>query len=132
MQKPAIGELPLDMDKKGVYPSGKPTKKEVSRMLALYGHPFSSYTWKALIAFYANNIDFEFRMVDADHMDNVTFVQAAGPLGKFPVLRDGDNVLFESTSIIEYLAQHYGANSLIPEDPGAAMRVRMLDRVFDN
>lgn len=101
-------------------------------MLALYGHPFSSYTWKALIAFYANDIEFEFRMVDADHMDNVTFVQNAGPLGKFPVLKDGDNVIFESTSIIEYLSQRYAVSSLIPDDPTAALGMRMLDRVFDN
>ena len=32
--------------------------------LALYGHPFSSYTWKALIALYANGTDFEFREID--------------------------------------------------------------------
>jgi glutathione S-transferase len=101
-------------------------------MLALYGHPFSSYTWKALIAFYGNDIDFEFRMVDADHMDNVAFIQAAGPLGKFPVLQDGDHVIFEATSIIEYIAQLYPESSLIPADPGAALDVRMLDRVFDN
>ena len=62
-------------------------------MLALYGHPFSSYTWKALIALYANDIEFEFRMVDADHPENVAFVQSAGPLGKFPVLQDGDIVV---------------------------------------
>ncbi|MET0508168.1 MAG: glutathione S-transferase family protein, partial [Burkholderiaceae bacterium] len=32
-------------------------------MLALYGHPFSSYTWKTLIALYANATEFEFRIV---------------------------------------------------------------------
>ena len=101
-------------------------------MLALYGHPFSSYTWKALIAFYANDIDFEFKIVDADHMDNVAFVQGAGPLGKFPVLQDGDNVIFEATSIIEYLSQRYAVSSLVPDDPTAALGMRMLDRVFDN
>jgi glutathione S-transferase len=101
-------------------------------MLALYGHPFSSYTWKALIAFYANGIPFDFRVVDGDHMDHVAFVQAAGPLGKFPVLQDGDNVIFEATSIIEYLAEHHGAGTLVPDDPKAAIAMRMLDRVFDN
>ncbi|HEX5747076.1 MAG TPA: hypothetical protein VFZ09_12605 [Archangium sp.] len=32
-------------------------------MLALYGHPFSSYTWKALIPLYANGTAFEHRVV---------------------------------------------------------------------
>ena len=40
-------------------------------MLILYGHPFSSYTWKALIALYANETPFEFRMVDGDHPEHV-------------------------------------------------------------
>lgn len=101
-------------------------------MLALYGHPFSSYTWKALIAFYANGIPFDLRVVDGSNMDHVEFVQSAGPLGKFPVLQDGDNVIFEATSIVEYLAEHHGASTLVPDDPKAAIAMRMLDRVFDN
>jgi len=101
--------------------------------LALYGHPFSSYTWKARIALYAAEVDHEFRIVDADHPEHVQVVQSAGPQGKFPVLADGDNLLFEATSIIEYLAQHHAPRSmLLPEDPDAAIGMRMLDRVFDN
>ncbi len=102
-------------------------------MLALYGHPFSSYTWKVLIALYANETEFEFRVVDADHPEHEAFVATAGPLGKFPVLSDGENVLFESTSIIEYLSQRYGGNEMmVPDEPSAALGMRMLDRVFDN
>ncbi|MCW1427867.1 glutathione S-transferase family protein [Novosphingobium sp. JCM 18896] len=102
-------------------------------MLALYGHPFSSYTWKALIALYANDIEFDFKVVDPDHPENAQFVATAGPLGKFPVLQDGENVIFESTSIIEYLSQRHAKNQLlVPDEPSAALGMRMLDRVFDN
>lgn len=102
-------------------------------MLALYGHPFSSYTWKALIALRANETPFEFRIVDSDHPDHVALVQAASPLGTFPVLADGDNLIFEATTIVEYLAnKHPGPEMLIPHDPDAATATRMLDRVFDN
>ncbi|GGB87646.1 glutathione S-transferase [Novosphingobium endophyticum] len=101
--------------------------------LALYGHPFSSYTWKALIPLYAYDVAFEFRIVDADHPENVSVVQSAGPLGKFPVLQDGENLLFEATTIIDYIARHHtGEGTLIPDDPDAAIGMRMLDRVFDN
>lgn len=101
--------------------------------LVLYGHPFSSYTWKVLIALYADETPFEFRIVDADHPDHLAAVQAAGPLAKFPVLADGDNLLFEATTIIEYLASHHpGGQLLVPQDPNAAIGMRMLDRVFDN
>ncbi|MBW8784375.1 MAG: glutathione S-transferase family protein [Novosphingobium sp.] len=103
-------------------------------MLALYGHPFSSYTWKALIALYANDKPFEFRVVDDDHPENGEFVATqGGPLAKFPVLEDGESVIFESTSIIEYLDAHFaGEHPLIPGDRDAAIGARMLDRVFDN
>ena len=100
--------------------------------LALYGHPFSSYTWKALIALYANATPFGFRVVDPDHPEHVSTVAAASPLGKFPVLVDGDRQVFEATAIIEHLdLRHPGSHRFIPEgDAGVAER--MIDRVFDN
>jgi glutathione S-transferase len=103
-------------------------------MLALYGHPFSSYTWKAQIALHAIGLDYDFREIDGDHPDNCEFVQVqGGPLGKFPVLVDGDTVVFEASSIIEYLALHHpGENHLLPADPDAAIGMRTIDRVFDN
>jgi glutathione S-transferase len=102
-------------------------------MLALYGHPLSSYTWKALIALYAHDIPFEFRTVDPQNPgENDKIVSRAGPLGKFPVLDDGGNLIFEATSIIEHLALHADARGLIPAEPDAANRMRMIDRVFDN
>ena len=102
-------------------------------MLALYGHLFSSYTWKALIPLYANGTPFEFRDVSPEHPDNAAFVHAAHPSGKFPVLADGAATVFEATAIVEYLAVHHpGPAPLIPADPGEAVTARMMDRVFDN
>ncbi len=101
-------------------------------MLALYGHPFSSYTWKALIPLYAAGGDFEFREVGPDFPDHTNFVQRAHPAGKFPVLCDGETTAIEATAIVEYLAQRYPEAGFIPLDPAEAMKVRMLDRVFDN
>jgi glutathione S-transferase len=101
--------------------------------LALYGHPFSSYTWKALIALYANDTEFDFRMVDGDHPDHAELVQSASPQGKFPVLQHGDNLVFETSPIIEYLDAHFpGDHRFVPSDTDAAIVVRMLDRVFDH
>ncbi|WP_250893626.1 glutathione S-transferase family protein [Croceibacterium selenioxidans] len=102
-------------------------------MLELYGHLFSSYTWKALIPLYANGTEFAFKEVSPDHPRNAVFVQRAHPSGKFPVLKDGDTVVFEATAIIEYLAvRHPGPAPLIPADPLEAVTTRMLDRVFDH
>ena len=72
-------------------------------------------------------------MLGPDDQQNNAFVSEAHPAGKFPVLTDGDEVVVEATSIIEYLAVHHpGQAPLIPNDRAEAATVRMLDRFFDN
>ena len=101
-------------------------------MLTLYGHPFSSYTWKALIPLYANGTAFEFRLIGGANAEDDAFVAAASPLGKFPVLVDSDVTVFEASCVVEYLHLHHpGPAPLLPSDPDAALAVRRLDRVFD-
>jgi glutathione S-transferase len=102
-------------------------------MLALYGHLFSSYTWKALIPLYANGTPFEFREISPAYPEHGEFIQRAHPAGKFPVLTDGGVTVVEATGIVEYLAVHHpGPAPLIPVEPTIAATARMLDHVFDN
>lgn len=102
-------------------------------VVQLFGHPFSSYTWKAQIAFYENGTPFEFRMVGPEHPENGAELSRRSPVGKFPLLVDGDAAVFEATAIIEYLeAVHAGPVALIPANREAAVKVRMMDRIFDN
>ncbi|HVK91000.1 MAG TPA: glutathione S-transferase family protein [Mycoplana sp.] len=99
----------------------------------LYAHPFSSYCQKALIALYENDTPFEFRMLSPENADVMAEFEALWPLRRFPVLLDGGRTILEATVIIEHLAlAHPGRFKPIPEDPQAAIEVRMLDRVFDN
>lgn len=99
--------------------------------MILYGHPFSSYTWKALIPLYEKALPFEFRALDGS--EAMAEMAALWPLGKFPVLRDGDRALIESSIIIEHLDLAYPKTPrMIPAEPKAALMVRFLDRVFDN
>ena len=99
----------------------------------LFGHPFSSYTWKALIAFHQNDTPFEFRVLDQDHPENGRELARRWPLAKFPVLVHGERFVAEATIIIEYLALHFpGPVVLIPDDKDGAIEARMLDRFFDN
>ncbi len=44
---------------------------------------------------------------------------AMNPMGRVPVLRDGDLAMFESQAILRYLAARYGADTLWPDDPVA-------------
>lgn len=100
--------------------------------LAIYGHLFSSYTQKVLMALYENRTPFEFRALGQDSPGHVGEWLKRWPLRKFPVLVDGDRTLVETSIIIEYLQlAHPGAVRLIPADPMAALDVRFLDRFFD-
>jgi len=100
--------------------------------LALYGHPFSSYTQKVLIALYENATPFEFRCLGPETPEHGAEWMRRWPLAKFPVLVDGDRTVAETSIIIEYLQlAHPGPVQLIPADAMAALDVRFLDRFFD-
>jgi len=100
--------------------------------LSLYGHPFSSYTQKALIALYENDTPFEFRCIGPDTPEYTGEWLRRWPMAKFPLLVDGGRQVAETSIIIEYLQlAHPGGVRLIPDDPMAALDVRFLDRFFD-
>jgi glutathione S-transferase len=100
-------------------------------MLELYLHPLASYCWKVLLALYEADIAFTPRVIDlADPAQRADLV-ALWPFARFPVLRDHarDEMVPESSIIIEYLARHYpSAAHLVPDD----LDVRARDRFFDN
>ena len=99
--------------------------------IALYGHPFSSYHQKVLIALYENAIPFELRLLGGDERV-ASEHRALWPFQKMPVMVDDGRTVVESTIIIEHLDLHHpGPVRMIPEDRRSALDVRMLDRVFD-
>lgn len=96
--------------------------------LELFGHPFSSYTWKALIALYEVKAAFDFRNIAGDEFpENEAEFLAYWPVGKFPLLVDDGTPVMESSVIVERVAP-----GLIPADAETALEARMLDRIFDN
>jgi glutathione S-transferase len=102
--------------------------------LKLYYHPLSSFCQKVLIAFYENATPFEPVLVDFANSESRAAFLEIWPIGKFPVLKDEarDHLVPESTTIIEYLAQHYpGPVKLVPDDPDVARQTRFRDRFFD-
>ena len=99
--------------------------------LQLFAHPFSSYCQKVLIALWADETPFEYRLLEPDHPENFAELKRRWPFGKFPLLVDDGVSVIETTPIIEYLqAHHPGPNRWIP-DGDLGLRVRFLDRFFD-
>ncbi|WP_437730395.1 glutathione S-transferase family protein [Sorangium sp. So ce1335] len=101
--------------------------------MKLYAHPFSSYCQKVLIALYENNIPFELRMLAPDHPEVSAEHESLWPLKRMPLLLDAGRTVVEASIIVEYLDLHHpGPVRMVPEDPSAALDVRMMDRIFDN
>jgi glutathione S-transferase len=102
--------------------------------LTLYFHPLASFCHKVLVAFYENATPFSGRIVDLPDPAAAAEFKAIWPIGKFPVLRDEtrDWLIPESTTIIEYLDQHYpGKTRFLPADPDLARQTRFHDRFYD-
>ena len=99
--------------------------------LQLFGHPFSSYTQKVLIALWADDTPFEYRILERDFPENFEELKRHWPFGQFQLLLDNGRPFAESTPIIEHLqAEHGGIHRWIP-DGDIGRRVRFLDRFFD-
>ena len=103
--------------------------------LILHEHPLSSFCWKAKIALYESGLPFETRMANPGSEAGRAALAALWPIGKMPVLEDTARrrVIPETSIIVEYIqAFHAPSAGLIPSDPDAMIRARLLDRVFDN
>ncbi|MEO1274614.1 MAG: glutathione S-transferase family protein [Pseudomonadota bacterium] len=65
------------------------------------------------------------RVETVDVYDPPAWFRRISPLGKVPVLLDGEAALFESTAINEYLGERHGnGTALIPGDPLARAEMR--------
>src|SRR6266700_866385 len=103
--------------------------------LILFGHPFSSYTQKALIALYADGTAFEYRALDVEKPE-LFFAQLKSywPFSKFPVLLDDGRPVIETSCIMENM-QKIATDPLRPEESRDAFGVeaarRNLNTAYD-
>jgi glutathione S-transferase len=101
--------------------------------MKLYYSPLSTYSQKALLAFYEKGVKFEPQIVNLMSPDARAAYEKINPFGKVPFFKPSDDwQVPESTSIIEYLEDKFpGTPRLIPEEREAARQVRFLDRMTD-
>jgi glutathione S-transferase len=97
----------------------------------LYYHPLASFCWKALIPLYENGIAFDGVIVDLFDPKQAADFKAVWPMGKFPVLVHGGDVVAEASAIVTWLDGNLpGKTRFIPD--GAGWQVRMWDSVLDS
>ena len=83
-------------------------------MLTLVSHELCPFVQRAAIALEEKGVAFE--RIDVDLADKPDWFLAISPLGKVPLLKVGDAVIFESAVILEYLEETQ-PNPLHPADP---------------
>jgi len=101
--------------------------------MKLYYFPLSTYSQKALMAFYEKDVSFSPQLVDLRDETKRKEYRKIYPLGKIPLLiRDDGWTIPESTIIIEYLEGHFDTGTrLIPRDVDRARQTRFFDRMYD-
>ena len=101
--------------------------------MKLYYNPLSTYSQKALIAFYEKGVKFEPQLVNLMSPEGKAAYEKINPIGKVPFLKPSEDwQVPESTSIIEYLEDKFpGTPRLIPDDREQARQVRFMDRMTD-
>lgn len=100
----------------------------------LHYHPLSSYCHKVLIALDVLGIEADLRLLNLGDAGERAAFFALWPVGKMPLLVDGERTIPETSVIIEHLQLHHApeGRTLIPlHDVDAALQVRLWDRVMD-
>jgi glutathione S-transferase len=100
-------------------------------MPTLYEHPLSPYAQKVKIALGEKGIQFETRMPDILGGSDRDEFLSVSPRLEVPALLDGENAIFDSTIILEYIEDRWPEPPLLPETPAARARARMVEEVCD-
>jgi len=95
--------------------------------MKLYGFSRSSAAFRVRIALNLKGIAWEhinISLPDGDQFDDS--YKTLNPQGRVPTLIDGDNVLYQSMAILEYLDETHPEPAFLPSDPVGRARVRGL------
>ncbi|WP_237477887.1 glutathione S-transferase family protein [Lichenibacterium dinghuense] len=98
----------------------------------LYDHPLSSYSQKVKIALREKGVAFRAELPEGfgTGRRDGAFAEAS-PRGEVPALLDGGLAIFDSTVILEYVEDRWPEPPLLPRDPAARARARMVEEVCD-
>jgi glutathione S-transferase/RNA polymerase-associated protein len=98
-------------------------------MTTLYEHPLSPYAQKVKIALREKGVKFDLQMPNLLGGDE-EFARVS-PRREVPTLLDGDDTIFDSTIILEYIEDRWPKPPLLPAEPAARARVRMIEEMCD-
>jgi glutathione S-transferase len=98
-------------------------------VITLYDADRCPYCARVRIVLAEKQVPYETVVVDLD--DRPAWIYEKNPLGRVPVLEEGEFLLPESAVIDEYLDERYPEPALLPVDPGERAAARLLIFRFD-
>jgi glutathione S-transferase len=87
---------------------------------------YSSWSFRPWIALKVAGIEFEEVLIPLYEPGSAEEIQKYSPGGKVPTLIDGDDAVWESLSILEYLAEKFPTAGLWPQDARARALARSI------
>jgi glutathione S-transferase len=87
---------------------------------------YSSWSLRAWLLLREAGIPFEEEIIGFNEPDFADRVRRYSPVGRVPVLVDGDLVVWDSLAIAEYIAEKHPEKKLWPEARGARARARSI------
>lgn len=97
----------------------------------LWEHPVSSYAQKVKIALREKGIDFTAEVPSDISSPDPGPLHDTNPRIEVPVLLHNNHTIFDSTVILEYIEDAWPSPPLLPKDPGARAKARMIEDVCD-
>src|SRR5512139_169649 len=97
--------------------------------ITVHGHPLSPFVRKVLLALDVKGIEYENIVVFPG--DSSPAFRAVSPLGKIPVLQDGDFTVADSSVICRYLERVFPQTPIYPADPKLEARALWIEEYAD-
>lgn len=97
----------------------------MSQKRVIYDFETSGHAHRVRLMAALLDLEVELKPVDllAGEQKSPEFL-SMNPFGQVPVLKDGDQIISDSTAILIYLAKKYGDTSWLPDDPVGAAEVQ--------
>ncbi|MBU6208223.1 MAG: glutathione S-transferase family protein, partial [Alphaproteobacteria bacterium] len=100
--------------------------------VTLYHWEPNANSGKPMLALMEKGVKFESQYLDMLNFDqHKPDYLAVNPQGTIPAMTHGDNVLVESTAIMEYVDEAFPGPSLMPADPRDRLRIRWWMKFMD-
>jgi glutathione S-transferase/RNA polymerase-associated protein len=102
-----------------------------TQRIRIFEHPLSPYVQKVKIALREKGVAFETIGPFSQDADAWAGYARHSPRGEVPAWVEGDLAIFDSSVILQYVEERWPEPALLPPDPAARARMRMLEDVMD-